>query len=650
MRYVKKIILLHLLTLLSICCGNLVYASHTMGGDIQYVCLGNNRFEFTFTLYHDCLTGNMEAIEADDPSVFAIFEKVVDTAVYRGSTGPAIIRQVVPTGFNNDCITNYPNTCMSKMVFKFTVSLRPSPNGYLFVYQRCCRNASITNIFNPGGTGSTFTISIPPFVSGECINKSPVFNEAPPQIICVNNPLNVDFSATDADGDSLSYELCSAYIGGDQMNPNPGIPGQPPIQSPPYNAVSYVPPFTPTNPLPALPALTINAVTGLLTGKPISVGRYIVTVCVKEWRAGAVINTISRDLQFVVTDCSRKVVADIPQLSFEPGTYIIQCDTTRSVFFQNTSAGGNTYFWDFGDPTTNGDTSLAFQPTYLYPDTGTYTVKLIVNRGTTCSDSITRLVRVYLPHHTDFKYEGNLCQGTPLQFTDLTVTEMPPLVSWEWSFGDGTTSNQPNPVHTYNTNIENHVVRFISVGQKGCRDTAIKTIVIPYFDPTAGNDTVIVKGYDFNMRGGGGAIYEWTPSDFLTNPTDPRTPTAYTSNGVYPYNLKVTSAQNCVGNDSVTITVVDKPWFIVPSGFTPNGDGRNDVVKPISVGYTRLLYFRIYNRFGQMVFQSFSFNNGGWDGYLNGKPADMGVYYWHAAAVDPFNNTYEAKGDITLFR
>lgn len=650
MRYVKRIILFHLFALFLICQGRSVYASHTMGGDIQYICLGNNRFEFTFTIYHDCLTGNMEAINADDPSFYAIFDKGTNAAVVRASTGPAIIRQVVPTGFSNECISNFPNVCMSKMVFKFTVTLPPSNNGYLFVYQRCCRNASVTNIFSPGVTGSTFTIDIPPFTAGQCINNSPVFHTAPPQIICANNPLIVDFSASDADGDSLSYELCSAYIGGDEFNPNPGLPGQPLIQAPPYNPVSYVPPFTPTAPLPANPALAINPTTGLMTGRPTAVGRYIVTVCVKEWRNGVVINTISRDQQFVVTDCSRNVIAYIPELSDQPGTYIIKCDSDRSVFFENTSSGGNTFFWDFGVPNTNSDTSVAFQPTFTYPDTGTYLVKLIVNKGTTCSDSITRLVKVYLPHHADFRFDGNLCQGSPLQFTDLSTTQMPPFTFWEWDFGDGQTSSLQNPVHTYNTNIENHVVRLISASQRGCRDTAIKTIVIPYFDPSAGNDTTIVKGYPFNMRGKGGSVYEWTPADFLQNPTDPVTATNYTSGGKYPYNLKVTSAQNCVGNDSVTITVVDKPWFIVPSGFTPNGDGRNDIVKPLSVGYVQLLYFKIYNRYGQLVFQSYSFSNGGWDGYFNGKPAETGAYYWHAAAVDPFGQTYEAKGDITLFR
>ncbi|WP_233559757.1 PKD domain-containing protein [Taibaiella sp. KBW10] len=652
MQRMKKIVLLQLLTIMTLFLGYHAQASHTVGGDIIYRCLGNNKFEFTFTIYHDCLNGSPAAIDGDNPSYFSIFERnATNTLAYSGSTGGAIIREVVPTGFSNECIQNYPNTCMSRMVFKFTVNLPPSPNGYLFVYQRCCRNGSISNIFNPGNTGVTFTSIIPPFTSGQCPNNSAVFKFSPPQIICANDPLNLDFSATDADSDSLSYELCSAYQGASPNDPNPGSPGSiDDIAPPPYVPVSYIPPYTATSPLSANPVLAIDPVSGILSGAPINVGRYVLTVCVKEWRNGSVINTVSRDLQFVVTNCSRTVIANIPQLSDELGTYIIKCDTNRTVTFTNNSVGGDTYFWDFGVPNTNADTSIAFSPSFTYPDTGVYVVKLVVNKGKTCTDSITRIVKIFPPHYADFRFDGNLCQGSPIQFTDLSTTALPPLISWNWSFGDGTTSTLQNPVHTYNTNIEVHNVRLISRSQRGCMDSITKPLIIPYFNPSAGNDTVIVKGYPFNMNGSGGSVYQWTPGSFLNNSTDPRTPTNFPAAGIYDYNLHITSATGCIADDSVAITVVDKPWFIVPGAFTPNGDGRNDIIKPISVGYVRLVYFKVYNRYGQLVFQTYSFNSGGWDGTFNGKPADVGVYYWHAAAVDPLNETLEQKGDFTLLR
>src|SRR5690606_5491806 len=102
---------------------------------------------------------------------------------------------------------------------------------------------------------------------------------------------------------------------------------------------------------------SLDPETGLLTGTPTAVGRYVFSVCVKEWRNGAVINTNQRDLQFVITDCSKAVVANLPSLSFEPDVYIAKCDSVFTIDFLNTSEGGFNFFWDFGDPTTDADTS-----------------------------------------------------------------------------------------------------------------------------------------------------------------------------------------------------------------------------------------------------------------------------------------------------
>ncbi len=233
-----KFIVLLLITLLSL--NNKAKASHIIGGDITYKCLGNNRFGFTFTLYHDCL-GQAQAIIDDSESYYSIFNANTGAPVLAGqSMGIYVDQQNIPTGFANECINNAPNTCMSKMVFEFEVTLPPTNDGYVFVYQRCCRNQTLNNIYAPGTTGATFTTYIPPFTNGQCINNSAVFNNAPPQIICADNPFFFDFSATDIDGDSLSYELCNSYIGGgnNQGEIMPGSPGNIPNNAPPHTPVS----------------------------------------------------------------------------------------------------------------------------------------------------------------------------------------------------------------------------------------------------------------------------------------------------------------------------------------------------------------------------------------------------------------------------
>ncbi|OJV54648.1 MAG: hypothetical protein BGO31_06675 [Bacteroidetes bacterium 43-16] len=627
-------------------------ASHIFGGDITYRCRGNNNFEFTFTLYHDCLSGDPQAIAQDNPSYFAIFDAVTSDVIIEGSTGQALSSDVIPPGFSNECINNMPNTCMRKTIFRFTVTLQPNPNGYLFVYQRCCRNQTINNIYNPGVTGATFTSRIPPFTAGQCSNNSAVFTNNPPQIICANNPFSFDFSATDIDGDSLSYELCKAYIGGSptQGNSAPGAPSNVPVETPPYTPVGYIPPYTDQYPIPSNPTFHINPVTGLLSGTPTTVGRYVFTVCVHEWRNGQIINTLSRDLQFVITNCSKAVVANIPSYNQDPEVYIARCDSNFNIQFQHTSTGGFNYFWDFGDPNTLADTSNAENPSYTYPDTGTYSVKLVVNRGSTCPDSIVKLVKIYPVFSTDFDIIGKLCKGEPIQFIDRSEATFPTINQWQWDFGDGTTSTQQNPIHQFTNNYDEYTITLRSGTSKGCEDTATRKIIVPRFIPFAGNDTTVIKGHTFNMNGSGGVQYQWTPTTYLADPTDPKTPITITEVGEFAYNLHVVSETLCEGNDSVRIRVAERPYFIVPSAFSPNGDGNNDVIRPLGAGYPYLTYFKIYNRWGQLVFQMFNSETGGWDGTFRGKMCDPGVYFWHARALNLEGVEEEFKGDITLIR
>lgn len=627
-------------------------ASHIFGGDIVYRCLGNNRYEFTFTLYQDCLSGQQAAIDQDNPSYFSFFNAVTFAHITSGTTGQFISSAIVPTGFSNDCINNMPNTCMRKTVFRFTVTLPANnPDGFLFVYQRCCRNQTINNIYNPGVTGATFTSLIPPYTNGNCTNNSAVFTNDPPQIICMNNPFSFDFSATDIDNDSLSYSLCKAYIGASTQNPIPGSPqGQGPIAPPPYTPVSYVPPYDDQYPIPSNPVFHINPQTGLLTGTPTSAGRYVFTVCVQEWRNGQVINTLSRDLQFVITNCSKAVIANMPSYNQDPEVYIARCDSNFNIQFNNTSTGGFRYFWDFGDPSTLADTSNLETPNYTYPDTGTYRVKLVVNRGTTCPDSIEKLVKIYPVFRTDFDIDGKLCKGEPIQFVDRSVATFPTINKWQWDFGDGTTSTQQNPIHRYTNNYDEYIITLRSSSSKGCEDTATKKISIPRFAPFAGNDTTVIKGHTFNMNGSGGAQYQWTPTNYLADPTDPKSSITITDVGEFVYNLHVVSENLCEGNDSVRIRVAERPYFVVPSAFSPNGDGTNDVIRPLSAGYPYMTYFKIYNRWGQLVFQMFSSETGGWDGTYKGKMCDPGVYFWHARALNLEGKEEAFKGDITLIR
>lgn len=612
-------------------------ASHIVGGEVSYKCLGNGLYQITVNIYEDC-KGDPTAIEQDDPGYISIYDGANFSHLYLFDSVRMQQPKVnVPANFSNQCIKNYPDVCLWKVTFTKSYVLVPSSTGYIIVYQRCCRNFSVLNIVNPGSTGATYYTNIPSSQTVVC-NNSAVFKNYPPLVICQNTPLVYDHSATDADGDSLSYEFCTAYDGGNPNNVKP-VPGHPP-----FIPVRYVTPFSATNPMAGFPQIKVDPVTGIISGTPNILGRYVVTVCCHEWRNGVMINTVFRDFQFVVTNCSKAVVANIPILSNEPNTYLVWCKDL-TLHFVNQSTGGFSYDWDFGVP---GATSSEFEPTYTYPDTGTYLVKLVVNKGSTCADSITRLVKVYPSFKADFQVSGLHCPGSPLNFTDLSSSTYKPINSWSWNFGDGQGTAEQNPVHAYAVG-KDYNVTLIAKNIKGCTDTATQSISIENFRPFAGDDTIIVAGEIINFDATGGLEYTWTPAINLNfgNISNPRG--NYPDTGHFSYNVHIKSETGCEGDDSIKVWVVGQPSYFVPNAFSPNGDGLNDVLRPIAVGYSANNYFKVFNRFGEVVYYGKDFKEG-WNGTYKGQLADIGTYFWELSVTNRFGKKEFYKGDVTLIR
>jgi gliding motility-associated-like protein len=628
------------LLLLSLC-GGRAWATHVVGGEMTYRFLGTvpggNQYEVTLSIYEDCINGAPDAIAADNPASITVFDAVTSSIVQQNRVYYALAINV-PANFSNSCITNFPNICLTKKTFTINYVLPPSTTGYLVAYQKCCRNLGIINIASPGAGGSTYMCFIPPVAVAEH-NSSAIFKNYPPQVICLNNPLTYDNSATDADGDSLSYEFCNSLDEvGSHEYPLP----------PPYDTVAWLQPVYYYNkPITGYPPIVIDPVTGLMTGTPNRVGRHLVTVCCHEWRNGIMINTTSREFQFVVTDCSRAVVADIPQFSTEPNTYILNC-TDHEVHFENKSKGGYAYLWDFGVTDALTDSSSAFEPTFNYPDSGIYVVKLIVNPGGTCQDSISKLVKIYPVFHVGFTDTGNYCPGLQIQFADFITSTIKPVTGWQWNFGDGSTSAEPRPVHAFEYGGAYNVV-LVSQNIKGCADTALRKVVVDNFKPYAGDDTTIVKGESILFSAQGGVAYSWWPGDGL-NVTDNANPKGYyPDTGLYAYVVQVVSAYGCMGAAEIKVRVVDQASFFVPNAFTPNGDGLNDVFRPVAVGYKNLKYFKVYNRFGEEIYFGETLEQG-WDGTYNHRQADIGNYFWMITYTDRFGKEGFMKGDVILIR
>jgi gliding motility-associated-like protein len=409
--------------------------AHLVGGDLTYTYLGNNQYQFNLTIYRDCAGQG------------AAFDDTVAISIYTGSgllflnpQVPILNQGVLPNPVY-PCLTTPPNVCTEWAKYTVTVALPPSPSGYVASSQRCCRNGTISNIPNPGTWGNTYTTSIP----ASATNSSPVFLNVPPTVLCAGQNLAVSFAASEPDGDSLHYELCQPLHGGGMVTQPPGNTGPSgvfpnPATPPPYNAVPWLPGSSTNYPFPSNPAVQINGQTGLLTGVATAVGQFVFSVCVTEYRNGVMISRISRDFQFNIANCTNNSASVIIGQDQDSTTV---CAGTQ-IQFSQASQNANNYHWDFGVAGTNADTSNLPNPVFTYPDTGTYTVTLIVNRGEPCSDTATEVFQIYNPVFATLNGATDQCFENHSINLSLAGTIGPnSTLTWNLGSGVGTIVNAP---------------------------------------------------------------------------------------------------------------------------------------------------------------------------------------------------------------
>lgn len=188
---------------------------------------------------------------------------------------------------------------------------------------------------------------------------------------------------------------------------------------------------------------------------------------------------------------------------------------------------------------------------------------------------------------------------------------------------------------------------------KGCpkpfSDTTVIT-VIPAVPAFAGHDTTIVANQPLQLNATGGTSYTWSPATgmndpFIANPVV----TLGTQYDSMIYHVVVRTADCSAGDDIKVVVFKTLPDIFVPSAFTPNNDGHNDIMRPKLVGMKQFNYFRIYNRLGQMVFNT-STTGQGWDGNVSGVKQPVGTYVYMLQATDYTGKVLNRKGTFVLIR
>ncbi|CAG4997758.1 hypothetical protein DYBT9275_01845 [Dyadobacter sp. CECT 9275] len=288
-------------------------ATHIVGGQLFIKANSNagNIYTLGLTMYFDALNGNPGA---EDAYVNIYVFRKRDNAAVGYVQAPKIERKSV-TYSNPTCGISTLQTYMITYAIdaRLEISAFSDPQGYYMVWDRCCRNGTITNIQAPGDAGSIFYLEFPPIVKNNTayLNSSPVFPAIQGDYACVNTPFNFDFGGTDADGDSLTYTLVTPRQGFSNKD-NPSAPA---IGSSSYPRLTWVSGISEANIIPGPRPLTVNPRTGMLSVTPGNVGLYVFAVQVDEYRNGSKIGTLTRDFQLKVVDCPK---SDPPKLMLRP--------------------------------------------------------------------------------------------------------------------------------------------------------------------------------------------------------------------------------------------------------------------------------------------------------------------------------------------
>jgi len=289
------------------------HATHIVGGQLfitQNKGLPYN-YKIGLTMYFDAINGNPGA---EDPSVVIYVFRKRDNVSVGSIQVPKIERKSV-NYTNPTCGISSLQTIM--ITYGADANLNPSAfndaQGYYMVWDRCCRNGTITNIKAPGDAGSLFYLEFPPIVKNNVayINSSPVFPIIQGDYACVNTPFLFNFGGTDADGDSLVYSLVTPMQG----NSSKDVPSAQAVGSSNYPKLTWIDGITNANMIPGPKPLSVNTQTGMLSVTAGSTGLYVFTVQVDEYRNKVKIGSLTRDFQLMVVDCPKMAA---PALFFRP--------------------------------------------------------------------------------------------------------------------------------------------------------------------------------------------------------------------------------------------------------------------------------------------------------------------------------------------
>lgn len=297
------------------------FATHIVGGEFELTATGRgNQYTLTLNLYFDDINGDKGA---EDNSVFAVIYSKKNNKQMKVVLLPRVsYRQVNYT--NPECTSARLLTRLIRYSAPIVLEQNEYTDeaGYYVVWERCCRNNTISNIVNPQDAGMAFYMEFPPVVQNNTRfnNSSPAFIIPKGDYACVNEPFVFDFGATDPDGDQLMYKLVTPYNGYSSSQPtwnrNPYTSGR--YYTAPFPEVRWAQGFNLASIIPGKVPLRVDQATGQISFTAGRTGLFVFSVLCEEYRNGKKIGEVRRDFQLMVIDCPKNLSPKVQMR--EPGT------------------------------------------------------------------------------------------------------------------------------------------------------------------------------------------------------------------------------------------------------------------------------------------------------------------------------------------
>ncbi len=525
-------------------------ATHIVGGEIGYRCLGGNQYEITLRVFRDCFNANPTAL-FDDPGIIGVYASngLRLSNISLRPIGNDTLREGL-----DSCYTSFINSvCVHTTVYKSVITLNPRVGGYHFVYQRCCRNTTISNIVNPTEAGATYDILLTEAAMQKC-NSSPVVNSWPPVYVCANQELNVNSAATDVNNDSIAYKLCAPLVGGTLQRPQPIPPTAPPFQP----VIWLSPTYSLANVLGGNNPLTIDVNTGIMKGVPPVLGQFVVAVCVEEYDRSTknLLSVVRRDFQYNVVNCV------VPQATFEAPKEI--CVDSKLTLKQSTP-GAKSVEWYLGEPGAEKLIAKGDSVNLTFTAAGKNRITLYYEKGTACQSTFSAVIDAVAIDVISTPLAGQnsvVCRGSNFE-VNIQNKQVNRSLTYDWQTNGNLVSGQGSSLATFKMDAPTLITLNLS-NALGCKSTLIFPVDIHSSIQSNLNtgvqlcrDVATVTNENFNKD----LSYSWLPKNGLSNPNIGNP--VITLNSSQIYSVKITNPETKC-DTTISFIAIVKPFGADP--------------------------------------------------------------------------------------